>query len=173
MPAAHLTDVAADTAAAAQAELVLLAAALQDPLNTKFLLVSDSSLPLYPPQLLWAQLMSEPVSRIDACQDRPDKTDFYRWDLLRVGCCVVHVPVPVCWVCRYLCAGCAGAWCLVPHGCLIVALVLLHLAVVWSDVARADSPPALPCCASQVAGRDGHAAPEASPLAQEQPVVWP
>lgn len=35
----------------AEAEALLLYAALADPLNTKFVLVSDSSIPLYPPQV--------------------------------------------------------------------------------------------------------------------------
>lgn len=54
----------------AQASLVaahraLLAAALEDPRNSMFLLVSESCLPLYHPALLWAQLMSEShVSRV-------------------------------------------------------------------------------------------------------------
>ncbi len=76
---ACLLNCPAAAAAAVQAELVLLTAALQDPLNVKFLLVSDSSLPLYPPQMLWAQLMAESTSRLDACTTRPDKIDLYRW----------------------------------------------------------------------------------------------
>lgn len=35
----------------AEAEALLLAAALSDPLNTKFVLVSETSIPLYPPQV--------------------------------------------------------------------------------------------------------------------------
>ena len=63
-----------------QAELALLEAALvDDPLNAKFVLLSDSSVPLYPPQLAWAQLMAEPASRIDACPDRLGELNIYRW----------------------------------------------------------------------------------------------
>jgi hypothetical protein len=35
----------------AEAASLLLAAALSDPLNTKFVLMSDTSIPLYPPQV--------------------------------------------------------------------------------------------------------------------------
>jgi hypothetical protein len=58
--------------------VALLEAALAEPLNVKLLLLSDSSVPLYPPQLVWAQLMSEPTSRIDACPDRLGELSIYR-----------------------------------------------------------------------------------------------
>jgi hypothetical protein len=40
----------------AQAAALLLAAALTDPLNTKFVLLSDTSIPLYTPQVSTAQV---------------------------------------------------------------------------------------------------------------------
>jgi hypothetical protein len=47
----------------------LLRSALQDPLNLKFLLISESGIPLYPPELMWVQLMIEEKSRINACKE--------------------------------------------------------------------------------------------------------
>ena len=42
---------------------------LQDPANQKMVLLSESCLPLYPPTLTYAQLISEPKSRINACSN--------------------------------------------------------------------------------------------------------
>lgn len=42
-------------------------AALADPLNQKFVLMSESGIPLYPPTALWSALMSERLSRINVC----------------------------------------------------------------------------------------------------------
>ena len=47
----------------------LFGAALQDPANQKMVLLSESCLPLYPPTLTYAQLVSEPKSRINACSN--------------------------------------------------------------------------------------------------------
>ena len=47
---------------------MLLQAALQEPLNQRFVLVSESCIPLYPPTTIWQQLLSEDKSRIDACK---------------------------------------------------------------------------------------------------------
>uniref|UniRef100_A0A383V407 Uncharacterized protein n=1 Tax=Tetradesmus obliquus TaxID=3088 RepID=A0A383V407_TETOB len=63
----------------AEAEVLLLHAALGDAANTQFVLVSDSSMPLYPPDVIWAQLVSEPLSRLDACVDLRKDRQFYRW----------------------------------------------------------------------------------------------
>uniref|UniRef100_A0A383VRB6 Uncharacterized protein n=1 Tax=Tetradesmus obliquus TaxID=3088 RepID=A0A383VRB6_TETOB len=60
----------------AEAAVLLLRAALQDELNSHFVVLSDTSIPIYPPQVVWAQLMSEQRSRIDACATRD--LDFYR-----------------------------------------------------------------------------------------------
>lgn len=45
----------------------LLAAALKEPLNQKFILLSESGLPLYPPTTTYLQLMHEDKSRLDSC----------------------------------------------------------------------------------------------------------
>ena len=50
-----------------QAEINLMAAAIQQPLNEKFVLLSETCIPLYPGTLVWAQMLSEPKSRIHAC----------------------------------------------------------------------------------------------------------
>ncbi|MEW5316981.1 MAG: hypothetical protein WDW38_008317 [Sanguina aurantia] len=42
-----------------RAERALLVAALRDPLNVKFMVVAHDTIPLYPPYVIWAQLMSE------------------------------------------------------------------------------------------------------------------
>ncbi|KAF6256320.1 core-2/I-branching enzyme-domain-containing protein [Scenedesmus sp. NREL 46B-D3] len=63
----------------AEAAVLLLRAALQDESNVHFVMVSDTSIPLYPPQVVWAQMMSEQRSRLDACMDEPDNLDIYRW----------------------------------------------------------------------------------------------
>ncbi|GAB4818184.1 hypothetical protein N2152v2_005230 [Parachlorella kessleri] len=49
------------------AERRLLAAAVMDPANAWFVLLSETTLPLYPPQVLWQQLQHETRSRISAC----------------------------------------------------------------------------------------------------------
>ena len=41
---------------------------LQDPLNQRFVLLSDTDVPIYPARVIYAQLMSEQLSRIAACQ---------------------------------------------------------------------------------------------------------
>ncbi len=47
----------------------LFRAALTDTANQKMVLLSESCLPLYPATLTYAQLISEPKSRINACHD--------------------------------------------------------------------------------------------------------
>ena len=49
------------------AMVLLLKAALAEPENVKFVLVSDTSVPLYPPEVVYAQLLVEEKSRVDAC----------------------------------------------------------------------------------------------------------
>lgn len=46
----------------------LLHVALEDPLNQKFMLLSESGIPLYPAQTLWVELMVEEKSRVNACE---------------------------------------------------------------------------------------------------------
>lgn len=52
----------------AEASKILLRAALQDPLNQNFVMLSESALPLYPPATIYQQLMLEDKSRINACK---------------------------------------------------------------------------------------------------------
>jgi hypothetical protein len=61
-----------------QAELALLAAALADPLAARFVLLSDTSIPLRPPALLWAQALWEQRSRVDACRGTDTGMDLQR-----------------------------------------------------------------------------------------------
>lgn len=57
----------------------LLKEALRDPLNQRFILVSESGLPLYPPDVVYTQLMYSRLSRINACNTRPNwSLDHYR-----------------------------------------------------------------------------------------------
>lgn len=60
-----------------QAELALLQAALEDPTNQRFLLVSDQSIPIYPPEVLYAELMAEGQSKVDACPS--GQVQDFRW----------------------------------------------------------------------------------------------
>lgn len=50
-----------------QAERLLLRSALEDPLNQRFVFLSEACAPLVPASVMYAQLMSEPKSRINAC----------------------------------------------------------------------------------------------------------
>jgi hypothetical protein len=59
------------------AERLLLQAALQEPTNSRFLLVSDSGIPLYDPLTFYQQLMHEERSRVKAC--RVGYLSDYRW----------------------------------------------------------------------------------------------
>lgn len=46
----------------------MLRLALQEPLNQRFLLVSEACVPMYPPTVLYASLMADDKSRINACR---------------------------------------------------------------------------------------------------------
>lgn len=59
------------------AERLLLQAALRDESNTRFLLISDSGIPLYDPLTFYQQLMHENRSRVKAC--RVGYLSDYRW----------------------------------------------------------------------------------------------
>ena len=60
--------------AQAEAERRLLRAALADPANQRFLLASETCLPIYPPHVLYAELMSSGLSRTHACKlDSPEE----------------------------------------------------------------------------------------------------
>lgn len=45
----------------------LLEFSLEDSLNQRFVLLSESDVPLYPATVVWLQLMNEQQSRIRAC----------------------------------------------------------------------------------------------------------
>lgn len=53
------------------AERALLRAALQDPANQRFVLLSETCIPLHPAPLVYLQLVTEPVSRIDTSRWGP------------------------------------------------------------------------------------------------------
>lgn len=54
------------------AERALIAAALADLTNQRFVMLSESCLPLYPPHVVWLQLMWERQSRVNACKGDAD-----------------------------------------------------------------------------------------------------
>lgn len=49
--------------------------ALSDPLNSRFMLLSETCVPLYPAPLVWAQLQGETRSRLNACANASDPDD--------------------------------------------------------------------------------------------------
>ena len=59
----------------------LIAAALTNPRAAKFVLLSESDIPLYSPLTVYAQLMSEPRSRINACNKTDDWDHNFGWRL--------------------------------------------------------------------------------------------
>lgn len=48
----------------------LLRAALKDERNAKMVMLSEACIPLYPPTVVYQQLISEPLSRINACPNQ-------------------------------------------------------------------------------------------------------
>ncbi|KAK9862411.1 hypothetical protein WJX84_003188 [Apatococcus fuscideae] len=48
----------------------LLEVALWEPLNQRFVTLSEASIPLYPPEVVYRQLLSETFSRINACDSK-------------------------------------------------------------------------------------------------------
>ena len=93
------------------AEKLLLGAALEDPANARFVLLSETCVPLYPAAVVWAQLLGEPRSRLNACtqpgdedgrmtyrwQSTPHSTPIYmtwRWDACQE---LVVTPFPGAW----------------------------------------------------------------------------
>lgn len=70
-----------------EAEKLLMRQALADPLNQRFVLLSETCVPLYPAPLVWAQLQGETRSRVNACANgsNPDDENWrmtYRCPLL-------------------------------------------------------------------------------------------
>ncbi len=57
------------------AERALLVAALRDPLNQRFVLLSDSCIPLYHPATIYLQVLGEPRSRVNACSNQSNPDD--------------------------------------------------------------------------------------------------
>ena len=49
--------------------------ALADPLNQRFVLLSETCVPLYPAPLVWAQLQGETRSRVNACANGSNPDD--------------------------------------------------------------------------------------------------
>jgi hypothetical protein len=58
-----------------EAERRLLRAALQDPMNQRFVLLSEDSVPVYSAPAVHLQLVSEQRSRVDACANLTDPGD--------------------------------------------------------------------------------------------------
>jgi hypothetical protein len=58
-----------------EAELALLRSALTDGQNVRFVLLSETCVPLYPAALVWAQLLGERRSRVNACANPLDPND--------------------------------------------------------------------------------------------------
>ena len=52
---------------------LLLRAALEEVLNQRFVYLCEQTLPLYPPTLVWQQLMTESKSRVNACPHPRDE----------------------------------------------------------------------------------------------------
>jgi Core-2/I-Branching enzyme len=50
-----------------EAERVLLRAALEDPQNRRFQMLCEQTVPLYPPEVLYRELMAAPGSHVAAC----------------------------------------------------------------------------------------------------------
>lgn len=96
-----------------QAVRAMFAAALHNPLNQKFLLLSEACAPLYPPAALHAALVREPLSRVDACGRRELMWERWTW--------------------RFDAAGVAAAsW---RKGSQWIALTRPHAAMVAADTA--------------------------------------
>ncbi|CAD7696935.1 unnamed protein product [Ostreobium quekettii] len=51
-----------------EAQLRMMAEALEDPLNEKFVMLSESAIPLYRPEIVYLQLVHESKSRVNACK---------------------------------------------------------------------------------------------------------
>ena len=67
----------------AEAERLLLAAALADASNQRFVLISETCIPLYPAPMVWAQLLGEPLARMHACRNESDSGDAGRRQAFR------------------------------------------------------------------------------------------
>lgn len=61
----------------------LLEAAFSDPMNERFIMLSESGIPLYPAATVYSQLMSEEKSRINACGIGVGPADLIKTQVLR------------------------------------------------------------------------------------------
>eukprot|EP00884_Botryococcus_braunii_P021938 jgi/Botrbrau1/8428/Bobra.0237s0047.1 len=59
----------------AEAMRNLMQEALEDPLTERLILLSESGIPLYPPHVIYQQLMGEKLSRINACPSDKNEKD--------------------------------------------------------------------------------------------------
>ena len=55
-----------------------MAQALQDPLAQRFVVLSESCVPLFPADAVWLQLLAQPKSRLNACLDWRNQADVDR-----------------------------------------------------------------------------------------------
>lgn len=65
----------------------MIKAALQDPLNQRFVQLSESCIPMYPPAMIHQQLTLDPVSRIGACIKEGFDRNVQRYGQLFVSSC--------------------------------------------------------------------------------------
>ncbi|CAD7702190.1 unnamed protein product [Ostreobium quekettii] len=56
-----------------QAQMNMLQEALKDPLNKKFVMLSDSTIPVHRPEIVYLQLIHEKKTRVGACPPKPGK----------------------------------------------------------------------------------------------------
>eukprot|EP00208_Stichococcus_sp_RCC1054_P002801 CAMPEP_0206137708 /NCGR_PEP_ID=MMETSP1473-20131121/2776_1 /ASSEMBLY_ACC=CAM_ASM_001109 /TAXON_ID=1461547 /ORGANISM="Stichococcus sp, Strain RCC1054" /LENGTH=539 /DNA_ID=CAMNT_0053530909 /DNA_START=217 /DNA_END=1833 /DNA_ORIENTATION=- len=68
LPSDQLVTVGWGQHSVTRAMRALLAAAVADNRNQRFMFVDEASTPLFPPQLVWTQFMSENKSRMSACE---------------------------------------------------------------------------------------------------------
>uniref|UniRef100_A0A1D2A9A2 Uncharacterized protein n=1 Tax=Auxenochlorella protothecoides TaxID=3075 RepID=A0A1D2A9A2_AUXPR len=68
-----------------EAERNLLWHAYQDPANTRFVLLSESDIPLYHPLVLYSQVMAENLSRVNACKSANQDHRRWSWRMSRKG----------------------------------------------------------------------------------------
>ena len=79
-----------------EAERRLLIAALRDAANQRFVLLSETCVPLFPPAAVWLQLMHESRSRLNACA-RNTTADINRRMIFRRVCTCGSASVAVIW----------------------------------------------------------------------------
>lgn len=93
-PNPHVPATMGAAACQAEAERLLLAAALADASNQRFVLISETCIPLYPAPVVWAQLLSEPLARMHACRNDSDSGDAGRRQAFRCARALVCITLP-------------------------------------------------------------------------------